>query len=79
MSSLRESLARALAGAAIVVFSGPWVATAQTVFINEIHYDNAGTDAGELSRSRDRRAPTSPAGVWFSTTATAARCMTPMR
>ena len=47
MSSLRESLARALAGAAIVVFSGPWVATAQTVFINEIHYDNAGTDAGE--------------------------------
>ena len=45
--SLRESLTRALAGAAIVVFSSPWPATAQTVFINEIHYDNTGTDAGE--------------------------------
>jgi hypothetical protein len=36
-------------------------------FINEIHYDNAGTDAGETIEIAAAAAPTSPAGSSSST------------
>ena len=42
-------VAIALALAALAPLAAPWpTRAATTVFINEFHYDNAGTDAGEF-------------------------------
>jgi hypothetical protein len=50
--------------------------TGPTVFINEIHYDNASTDAGEAIEPV-WPAPTSPAGVSCSIMAPVALSMPP--
>jgi uncharacterized protein len=43
-----QGVAAALLGLAIWLMTAAGLAHGQTVFINEIHYDNAGTDTGEV-------------------------------